>query len=219
MRHTGIPGSSLTASAVPERGAGALQTLPNLTLAYHHKYQQEQQYTDRPTCFSLQFAAPWQLEKYTKKVIINSTQIETYSVWKGKIRNNSVSKELPSILRKEEVFCICFLSSKGLWYNQELVGTEEASEILFLSRDCGNRNPKYIRSFNISFIWKAWYRLYEGILKIIWVSDVQSLRHNFLLPPEHVCTILVSFVLDHLIFEGGVVFSGTEDAAWNTTWL
>lgn len=97
-----------------KEGAGALQALPNLTLAYHHKYQQEQQYTDRPTCFSLQFAAPWQLEKYTKKVIINSTQIETYSVWKGKIRNNSVSKELPSILRKEEVFCICFLSSKGL---------------------------------------------------------------------------------------------------------
>lgn len=116
------------------------------------------------------------------------------------------------------VFLIYFLSSKGLKYNQELVGTEKDSEI-FLSRNCRNQNPKYICSFGISFIWKAWNLLYEGILKIIWVSDVQSLRHNFLLCPEHVCTCLVSFILDHLIFKGGVVFSCTEDAAWNTTWL
>lgn len=54
--------------------------------------------------------------------------MQIYSVWKCKIRNNSISNDLPFILGKEEVFCIYFLSSKGLKYNQELVGTEKGSE-------------------------------------------------------------------------------------------
>lgn len=59
-------------------------------------------------------------------------QIETFSVWKCKIRNSSMSRDLPFILGKEEVFYTYLLSSKGLKYNQELVGTEKDSEIFSL---------------------------------------------------------------------------------------
>lgn len=57
-------------------------------------------------------------------------QIKTSSVWKCKIKNSSISKDLPFILEKEEVFYI-YLSSKGLKCSRELVDTEKDSEIYF----------------------------------------------------------------------------------------
>lgn len=66
----GFWGVPLQLQQCQKEGAGALQTSPNLPLAYHHKYQWEQQYTDRPTRFSLRFAAHWQFEGIPKWKII-----------------------------------------------------------------------------------------------------------------------------------------------------